>query len=198
MAVLNSWPCLPSEWHKIEVPFQLRVGTPRVVALFGLKLVNFPLRPGLRDYNPRLWCLWCPLHTIYVLDVVTEWIRELRTGRLFWLPDGLVEAIHEIGLDHLTTDFRVKNFLQNALRELHRVRWERVDPACSTRPLRNDFEAPIFHSGDVVPFDAARGELNCVGQLSCHPRCSLRCENPCGPDLRQWREIRCGNGLAPV
>ena len=71
MDVQNSWPCPPSERHKIELPLQLRVGTPRAVALFGLELVNFPLRPDLRDYNPRLRCLWCALHTMYVLVVVT-------------------------------------------------------------------------------------------------------------------------------
>lgn len=95
------WPQLPREWSNIEVPFQFRVGTPRVVSMFGLELVRYPLEASLRYQDPRVWCLWSALHTLFVQEMITEWVHELKCGRLFWIPEPLVTAMHEIGLRHL-------------------------------------------------------------------------------------------------
>ena len=165
--------------------------------MFGLELSRTALEPSLPEYNPKAWCLWCALHTLYVQYVIFEWSHELRSGRLFWLPDRLVAAIFDIGLSQLVCSEEEERDILSALRLLYRVKWERFDPASSIRPSGNDFGSPVFHSGVVVALSSARWDLECVGGLICYPRPSLRRDNPCGPDLRQWRDSHCGNGLVP-
>ena len=59
--------------------------------------------------------MWCSLHTTYVQDVIAEWLLELRSGRMFWLPDRLVAAVREIGLQLLVVDRAEESLLHRAL-----------------------------------------------------------------------------------
>ena len=194
---LRRWPALPRDWHTIEVPFQLRVGTPRVVPMHGLEMARNPYHPELQRKNPRAWAIWCAAHTMFVQDVLTQWTFELQSGRVFWLPDRLLSAVREIGLRALVDDRREENLVRVGLAQLCRVQWELVDPASSTRPVCNDHGAPIFTPGDVVPFDAVRLELSCIGRLVFPPRADLIRTNFCGTDLRNWRDSKSRNGLGP-
>ncbi len=83
-------------------------------------------------------------------DALAEWLYEQHSERFFWLPDRIVAAVREIGLQSLVSDRSEGCVQRKALRLLGRVRWEAVDPAASTRPTRNYVGAPTFTSGDVV------------------------------------------------
>ncbi len=89
--------------------------TLRAVALYGLALADHPFHPSLQRSHPVIWAMWCSLHTTYVQDVIAEWLLELRSGRMFWLPDRLVAAVREIGLQLLVVDRAEESLLHRAL-----------------------------------------------------------------------------------
>ena len=119
-------------------------------------------------------------------------------GGLFWFPERLVRAINKIRLSSLIGDREDESFTRTALVLLYNVRWELADPAAGTRPRHNYFGAPIFHSGDVVPFNPMSWKLDRIGALTCHSRENLSMYNRCGPDLRMWRDEQYGNGLSAL
>ena len=49
-----------------------------------------------------------------------------------------------------------------------------------------------------MPFSVERWDLDCIGALQCPARYNLRRTDPCGPDLCDWHDHKCGNGLARV
>ncbi len=190
VSVLCNWTKLPLDGHTIEVPFQLRVGSFHVVTLYGLTLAKQPFHPGLPRYRPFIWAIWCAFETLYVQDVLNEWIHKLCSR--------LVADMREIGVQTLVMDGAEENILHHVLGLPHGVRWEVIDPTASTRPLRNYFGAPIFTSGDVVPFNQLDWELYYVSSVLCKKRSNLRRSNLCGPDLFMRRDTKCGNGIAPA
>ena len=195
---LHRWPRLPRDWGSLEVPGQLKVGSLRVVATHGLELARNDYHPSLCLSSPSVWALWCAVHTFFVQDVLVGWVHELASSRLFWISDRLVAAIREVKLGPLIGDRETEELVERALRQLYKVRWELVDPAASTRPPRNDFDGPIYQSGDVVPFNPYRPQLDCIGRLLAVPRYSLRRDNIIAPNFREWRDNTSGNGLAPA
>ncbi len=64
--VLRTWQQLPRDWGTIEVRFQLRVGAPRVVALYGLDMTKHLFHPSLQRNDTVVWAMWCSQHTLYV------------------------------------------------------------------------------------------------------------------------------------
>ena len=194
---LQRRPDLSRDWHTVEDPFQLLVGIPRLVSMHGLEMDRDSYHPELQWTNPRAWVIRCAAHTMFVQDVLMQWTFKLKTGRLFWLSDRLLSAVREIGLRVLVGDRRKENLVRVGFAQMYRVRLELVHTDSFTRPVRNDHGAPIFTSGDVVPFEVVRLELSCIGQLVCPRQADPIRTNFCSPDLRNWRHVMV-NQRAPI
>lgn len=81
----------------------------------------------------------------------------LTHGRLWYVPPILAAGMSEITPIVLTGgDYELAKALHRALSIMKRIRWRSVDGAASTRPMENNFGAPVYKNGDCVPWREAQ------------------------------------------
>lgn len=145
-------PFLPQFFNEdYEVPFGMKVGCPLVARAWGLQLRKWPFSPALREERPSQWAAWCVLHSQFAQDAAAELLQSLGHGRLWYLPPKLVRGMRAIGLRALVGEWW--RLLDRALYAIPEVRWELVDPGATQRPECNVWGAPIYKTGDLVPWE---------------------------------------------
>ena len=191
------WPALPPSWNsKIEVPFGLTVGNPLPTRIWGLKMIEAPFDDGLKYTNPKGWALWCAAHSLFAQDALALVLHGLKHGQLFFLPKTLIEGMREIGLEQLTGSPGAGALADKALSAISRIYWDLVDPSASTRPRVNEHGAPIFDSGDIVPWEGDRAAVVDALWLPQQVRYAVRQRRLTG-DLTGFCSDE-GHGVAPM
>ena len=193
------WPLQPRGWAaELEVPYHLWAGVPVPVLLWGLRLAH-PSN-GFRsreELAPAVWALWSAVHTLFLQDVLSIFLDEMRQGRLFWLPPRVVEEARRLGLHALCRDDSAVRALRRGLAAVRCVRWDRVDPAVTTRPVRNDHGGRFSKRGTAChgmrPMTGSRLYRSCYAVGPC-PRMpsamgALRGTSPAASLVRaaDWR-----------
>lgn len=147
-------PPLFERWNSdYEVPFGLKVPSPAPTRIWRFILAEAPPRDGMHMTEPQIHAMWCATMTLYAQDVAVGLLRGIRWGELCRLPPALVEGMLSIGVQALVGGSgREADILGRALYVMRRIAWSRVDPAASTRPEENMVGAPVYQSGDKVPW----------------------------------------------
>lgn len=86
--------------------------------------------------------------------------------------------------------------LRDALNAMAYVRWDRVDPAASTRPVRNRFGAPVYAGGDSVPYERRVGLCVVPALRRYSGEAPVSRGAVMGGDLTSGRTFK-GTGIAP-
>lgn len=147
-------PALVDGWNgTYEVPFGLKVPSPAQTCIWRFVLAEAPLREDMLVAEPQVRAMWCAAFTLYAQDAAVALLRGMRWGEMWRLPPALVECMLSVGMVALVgTRGRDVDVLHRALCVMKRIAWSRVDPAAGTRPKENMVGAPVYQSGDKVPW----------------------------------------------
>ena len=142
--------------------------------------------------------LWSAFFTLWIRAVAHEMLQAAifrgRESRLWRISETLLCAMEEIGLKALVAgDEILETKLKNLIRRTRSIDWSKVDPELSVRLLRNDVSAPIFDSGDYVPFDENKWMPKLPKSMYC-PTGPVSSSKVLDNDLSAFREPKFGRG----
>lgn len=148
VVVRSKYPALPSDWVRFEVPYGFNPQCPPILTYYGLELAWNPLGG---TYTSDFWKI---LFTEHAWLSAVELIHEARRGRLWWLPEDLLNGMEQIGLSAICGDNRFHTSeLEALVNEIRLIRWSKVPRSNGIVPPWNKYSTPVFDSGDFVDFD---------------------------------------------
>ena len=146
------YPALPSWWIDYEVPFRLWVQTPPILTYWGLIFMS--------PNHGRGWDLM--LRTEWAALCCIELIHEARNGRLWWLPNAVIEDIRQLetgSILHGASGDEIRD-LDNLLLEVRCIRWDRVPITNRFLPRDNSRFTPVYNNGEFVEWDVTNWRTN--------------------------------------
>lgn len=152
---------------------------------------------SLRYEDPQAYAMWCAAHTLCMQDVAAKLLEGASHYRLHYVPPRVFDMIRRIGCVAITGSTEDGALLAKILEDIECVRWNLVDPAVAARPIENRFGAPIYESGDVVPWKDGKADV--IRELRGPAGCgrAARCGRLRG-GLSRYRSDAEGLGIAPL
>ena len=192
---------VPEGFEEFEVPYAMHVDVPVVCLLWGIKMAEEPYRkqwtPTIR--GPIGNALWAAFHTQWVMNVAHELLFSAfghgEDGRLWRLSPALMGAMQQIGFRNLVGGCdRAASELEKLVSGISKVRWSTVSPELSRRPRRNDVGAPVYESGDFVPWDCSKKRVMAPRKVMAEETTANSSERLIG-DLSKYRDKHTGRGM---